>query len=308
MTQTTADVTSTRSPRPEGRRTQRIRRPSAWPYAAPALIALAVLLIYPLGYNVWLSMHIDRLSVDDGTFVGLGNYFEVIGRGDLLPTIGRTLVFTFGSLILQFLLGLAGALALEFFPRASRVLRPVLLIPWVVPAVAVGAIWASILDANTGMANAVLHLAGLAPVAWLSDPTLAMAALIIVNTWKSTPYWILMISAALQTVPKELTEAARVDGARHVRIAWSVLLPSIRPVLITTTLLAFIWTFNYFDLVYLLTNGGPDGATRTLPFVIWETSLKFNRFDYAATYSVLSVLITGIAIGFYMRVARKAQK
>ncbi|WP_350350873.1 sugar ABC transporter permease [Microbacterium sp. A8/3-1] len=117
-----------------------------------------------------------------------------------------------------------------------------------------------------------------------------------------------MISAALQTVPKELTEAARVDGARYVRIVWSVLLPSIRPVLITTTLLAFIWTFNYFDLVYLLTDGGPDGATRTLPFVIWETSLKFNRFDYAATYSVLSVLITGIAIGFYMRVARKAQK
>ncbi|MFD6175521.1 carbohydrate ABC transporter permease [Isoptericola sp. NPDC060282] len=261
--------------------------------------------MYPLGYNIWLSLHIDRLSADDGKFVGLQNYVDVLTQGELAGTIGRTLVFTFGSMVLQFAIGLVAALALEFFPRASRAMRPLLLAPWVIPAVAVGAIWASILDTNTGMANAVLAVFGGSPVAWLSSPALAMGSLIVVNTWKAAPYWILMISAALKTIPKELEEAARVDGAPYWRIVWHVLLPGIRPVVVTTGLLAFIWTFNYFDLVYLLTNGGPDNATRTLPFAIWESSLKFNRFDQAATYSVLSVLITGIAIAFYMRVARR---
>ncbi|ACQ81955.1 binding-protein-dependent transport systems inner membrane component [Beutenbergia cavernae DSM 12333] len=288
-----------------GRRAPTVRRPTAWPYALPAFVALAVLLLYPLGYNVWLSLHIDRLSPEDGTFVGLANYAEVLRQGALLGTLGRTLVFTLGSLVLQFVVGLAAALALERFPRGSRVLRPLLLAPWVIPAVAVGAIWLSILNPTNGMANAFLATVGIGPVEWLSDPVLAMGALIVANTWKSAAYWILMISAGLKTVPKEGVEAARVDGASYPRIVWHVLLPGIRPVLVTTALLAFIWTFNYFDLVYLLTNGGPDNATTTLPFAIWQSSLKFSRFDQAATYSVLSVLVTGIAIGAYFRVARR---
>ncbi|QOR70832.1 sugar ABC transporter permease [Ruania alkalisoli] len=285
-----------------------VRRPVAWPYALPALLALVVLLVYPLGYNIWLSMHIDRLSPEDGTFVGFANYVQVFRQGDLVGTLGRTLVFTFGSMICQFIVGFAAALAMEHFPRGSRVLRPILLAPWVIPAVAVGAIWLSILNPTNGMANAMLAVVGIAPVEWLSHPALAMGALIVANTWKSAPYWMLMISAGLKTVPRETAEAARVDGANYARLVWHVYLPGIRAVLATTALLAFIWTFNYFDLVYLLTNGGPGDATTTLPFAIWESSLKFSRFDQAATYSVLSVLATGLAIVMYFRLARKAQR
>ena len=289
--------------RSDGRSTG--RRLRAWPYALPAFIALALVLIYPLGYNVWLSLHVDRLSADDGTFVGLANYFEVLQRSELLGTLGRTLVFTIGSLVLQAIIGFAGALALESFPRAARVIRPLLLAPWVLPGVAVAAIWLAVLNPLSGFANTALAVFGVPPVQWLSDPALAMACLIVANTWKAAPYWMLMISAGLQTIPRETIEAAKVDGASNFRVVWHVILPALRPVLITTTLLAFIWTFNYFDLVYLLTDGGPGDATTTLPYAIWETSLKFNRFDEAAVYSVLSILVTGVAIGFYMAVSRR---
>lgn len=283
----------------------RIKRARAWPFALPALIALVLVLLYPLIYNVWISLHVDRLSAQDGEFVWFENYVKVFQSGALLATLGRTLVFTIGSLVLQFIVGLASALALEAFPRAARVIRPLLLTPWVMPGVAVAAIWLAILNPITGLANRLLGLVGVDPVQWLSTPTLAMLSLIVVNTWKSAPYWMLMLSAGLKTVPKEVVEAAKVDGASYLRIVWHVLLPGIRPVLATTSLLAFIWTFNYFDLAYLLTNGGPGDATTTLPFAIWESALKFNRFDQAAAYSVLSIVLTGIAIAFYLRATRK---
>lgn len=287
------------------RRAGRIPRPRAWPFALPAFIALTLVLIYPLAYNIWISLHVDQLSVQDGEFVWLDNYVKVFESGQLAATLGRTLVFTFGSLILQFIVGFASALALEAFPRGARVIRPLLLTPWVMPGVAVAAIWLAILNPISGLANRVLGLVGIEPVQWLGTPALAMFSLIIVNTWKSAPYWMLMLSAGLKTVPKELAEAAKVDGASYFRVVWHVYLPGIRPVLATTSLLAFIWTFNYFDLAYLLTNGGPGDATTTLPFAIWQSALKFNRFDQAAAYSVLSIALTGIAIAFYLRATRK---
>jgi len=286
------------------RRGTQIKRPKAWPFALPAFIALALVLLYPLVYNVWISLHIDRLSAQDGEFVWFDNYAKVFQSGALLATLGRTLVFTVGSLLLQFVVGLASALALEAFPRAAKAIRPLLLTPWVMPGVAVAAIWLAILNPISGLANRLLGFAGVEPMQWLSAPELAMASLIVVNTWKSAPYWMLMLSAGLKTVPKEVIEAAKVDGAPYLTIVWHVLLPAIRPVLATTSLLAFIWTFNYFDLVYLLTNGGPGDATSTLPFAIWESALKFNRFDQAAAYSVLSILLTGIAIALYLRASR----
>ncbi|MGW5188070.1 carbohydrate ABC transporter permease [Kribbella sp. NPDC004138] len=283
----------------------RSRHERAWPYAVPAFGALLLVLAYPLAYNVWVSFHVQRLSPSDGRFVGLSNYQRVFDSGALTDTLGRTMVFTVGSLVCQFVVGLATALALEAFPRAAKVIRPLLLAPWVMPGVAVAAIWLSILNPLTGLGSRLLDLVGLPPVQWLATGWSAMLSLIVVNTWKSAPYWMLMLSAALKTVPREVVEAARADGASYFRVVWHVQLPGIRPVLATTSLLAFVWTFNYFDLAYLLTNGGPNDATSTLPFAIWESALKFNRFDQAAAYSVVSILLTGIAIGFYLRVSRR---
>ncbi len=296
----------TTSLQPAGYRGVRIKRPAAWPFALPAMVALVIVLLVPLGYNLWISVHVDRISAADGTFVGLENYIRVIQNGTLAATLGRTMQFTVGSILLQSVLGFSCALALEKFPRASQLIRPVLLVPWVIPGVAVAAIWMAIFNPLTGLANRILTMVGMAPIEWLGNPAYAMWCLILVNTWKSAPYWILMLSAGLTSVPKETREAATIDGARYLQVLWHVILPGLRPVLITTTLLAFIWTFNYYDLAYLLTKGGPDGATTTLSFAIWESALKYNRFDEGAAISVLSIALTGIAIvAYFVTLKRK---
>ena len=288
------------------RRTSRLRKKlAAWPYALPAFIAILATLIYPLVYAIWLSFHRDRLSAEDGQFVGWSNYQEIFARGQLAGTLGRTLIFTFGSMTISLVIGFAAALALESFPRGSKIIRPILLMPWVIPGVAIAAIWITILNPVTGLANRVLDIFGIAPVGWLGSPAMAMTSLIIVNTWKGFPFAMLMLSAGLTTIPKEVLEAARIDGAGYYRILWSVILPLLKPVLSIILVLGFIWTFNYFDLAYLLTDGGPNGGTTTIPYAIWQSSIRFNRFDQGAAYSVLSILITSVAIVFYLRVTKK---
>ena len=288
------------------RRTSHLRKKlAAWPYALPAFLAISATLIYPLVYALWLSFHRDRLSAEDGQFVGWANYQEIFARGQLAGTLGHTLVFTFGSMTASLIIGFAAALALEAFPRGSKVIRPILLMPWVIPGVAIAAIWLTILNPVTGLANDILGRFGVAPVGWLGSPGMAMTSLIIVNTWKGFPFAMLMLSAGLTTIPKEVLEAARIDGAGYYRILWSVILPLLKPVLSIILILGFIWTFNYFDLAYLLTDGGPSGGTTTIPYAIWQASIRFNRFDQGAAYSVLSVLITSVAIVFYLQVTRK---
>lgn len=285
--------------------TRRRSLPRAWPFALPALVALVLVLAYPLVWNFWLSLQINRLSPRDGEFVGLANYLRVYSSGALGDTILRTLVFTIGSVLAQFLLGLTIALALEELPRTARIVRPLLLMPWVMPGVAVAGVWLGILNPATGAAEHLARALGFGPVGWLSTPAMAMTTLILVNTWKGTCYWMLMISAGLKTIPRETIEAARLDGASYLRVVWHVILPGLRPVLAAVAVLASVWTFNYFDLVFLLTNGGPMGSTATLPFVIWESSFKFYRYDMGATYSVVSVLFAAAGIGLYLVVTRK---
>lgn len=285
--------------------TRRRSLPLSWPFALPALVALVLVLAYPLVWNFWLSLHIERLSPRDGEFVGLANYLRVYNSGALGDTILRTLVFTIGSVLAQFLLGLTIALALEELPRTARIVRPLLLMPWVMPGVAVAGVWLGILNPATGAAEHLARAMGFGPVGWLSTPAMAMTTLILVNTWKGTCYWMLMISAGLKTIPRETIEAARLDGASYLRVVWHVILPGLRPVLAAVAVLASVWTFNYFDLVFLLTNGGPMGSTATLPFVIWESSFKFYRYDMGATYSVVSVLFAAAGIGLYLFVTRK---
>lgn len=285
--------------------TRRRSLPRAWPFALPALVALVLVLAYPLVWNFWLSLHIERLGPRDGEFVGLANYLRVYNSGALGDTILRTLIFTIGSVLAQFLLGLTIALALEELPRTARIVRPLLLMPWVMPGVAVAGVWLGILNPATGAAEHLARMLGIGPVGWLSTPGMAMTTLILVNTWKGTCYWMLMISAGLKTIPRETIEAARLDGASYLRVVWHVILPGLRPVLAAVAVLASVWTFNYFDLVFLLTNGGPMGSTATLPFVIWESSFKFFRYDMGATYSVVSVLFAAAGIGLYLFVTRK---
>jgi multiple sugar transport system permease protein len=283
---------------------RRRRHRAVWLYIAVPAIVSAGLALYPLLYNIWISLHVNNLGPNDGNFVGLLNYRNVFRFEDFFGVLGITLIWTFAGLLFQFLIGFAVALALDLELPGSRVIRALLLSPWVMPGVVVGAIWLTIYSPITGLANKVLGWFGVSAVDWLGAKSSALPALIFTNIWKGFPFWMLMIAAALKTIPADLHEAARIDGAGYVQRLRYVVLPGIRSVLVLTSMLAFIWTFNYFDLAYTLTQGGPDGATTTVPFQIYKTSFEFNRFDEGAAQSVLTLLLMVVAIGTYMKLVR----
>ena len=173
------------------------------------------------------------------------------------------------------------------------------------PGVVISAIWLAIYNPIGGLANAVLSWFGLPGRDWLGDPQTALPALILVNVWKGVPFWMLMLAAGLKAIPADLYEAASLDGASYLQQVRHVILPGLRNVLVLTALLAFIWTFNYFDLSYAMTQGGPGQATTTLSFDIYRTSFVYNRFDQGAALSVVSFVLMAVAIAVYAVAARK---
>ncbi len=269
----------------------------------PAVVAAAVAL-YPLLYNVWISLHVNNLSVSDGEFAGMLNYRNVFKFDDFWSVLGITLVWTFASIVLQFVIGFVAALALDTGIRGAGAIRVVLLTPWVMPGVVIGAVWLAIYNPISGLITEVLSWFGASGVDWLGSQSSALPAVIFANVWKGFPFWMLLISAGLKAIQQELHEAAAVDGASYPQRIRTVVLPGLSTVLALTGTLAFIWTFNYFDLIYTLTSGGPNGSTSTVPYLIWQTSFQFNRLDEGAAQSVLTFVLMAVAIAIYLRSSR----
>ena len=275
-----------------------------WLAAVPTLVA-AGLVIYPLVYNAWLSLHVDRLSARDGQYVGLRNYAQLVQFGNLAEALWTTVLWTLASIVFQGVIGLALALALDRPGRGVLLARTLLLTPWVMPGVVISALWLAIYNPIGGLANEVLGWFGVGGHDWLGDPRTALPALVVTNIWKGASFWMLMLAAGLKAIPADLHEAAALDGAGYLNRVRHVVLPGLRSVLVLTTLLAFIWTFNYFDLSYAMTQGGPGRATTTLAYDIYQTSFVYNRFDQGAALSVVSFILMAVAIGVYALAARR---
>lgn len=304
MTATTATAVSARGPT-DPRPPRDRRRWGGWSMAAIPTLVAAGLVVYPLVYNVWISLHVNRLSPNDGTFDDIRNYVQLVQFGNLGVTLWTTLVWTLGSIVFQGLVGLVLALALDRPGRGITVARTLLLTPWVMPGVVISAIWLVIYNPIGGLANGVLSWFGFAGHDWLGDPNTALSALVLTNVWKGAPYWMLLLGAGLKAIPADLYEAASLDGASYLQQVRHVVLPGLRNVLVLTALLAFIWTFNYFDLSYAMTQGGPGTTTTTIAYDIYKTSFVYNRFDQGSALSVVSFVLMAVAIGVYALAARR---
>ncbi len=265
----------------------------------PALAFLALTLLWPLLSAVDLSLRDVKFVGQEGAFVGLENYRAVLGDGDVWAALGRSLVWVLGNAVLQTALALAAALALaERFPGVEG-LRSWVVLSWIVPTVVVVIIWRWLLSSSGGMVNPLLQSTGLidAPVGFFADRPSAMASLIAINSWRWFPFIALMLLAGLTRIPSDLYEAARLDGAnawrRFTRITW----PLLKPTLITLGVVGTLLSFNVFDIIWLITAGGPAQGTTTLPVLIYETAFKGYRLSEAAAISVLtSLLLMAFAI------------
>jgi multiple sugar transport system permease protein len=241
---------------------------------------------------VLLSLRDVRIVGSEGPFVGFANYGKVLSDPVFWSAAGLSLLWVAANAVVQTALALAAALILHQQFPGVRIARTWVILTWIVPTVVVVMIWRWLFSTSGGMVNPLLMASGAtsAPVGFFATPWTAFATLVFVNSWRWFPFIALMILAGLTRIPSELHEAARVDGAgpwkRFTRITWPLLAPTLAVLLVIGTLLSF----NVFDIIWLLTAGGPAGGTRTLPILIYETAFKGYRISEAATVAVLASL------------------
>jgi multiple sugar transport system permease protein len=289
------------------------RRRLAYLLILPALILVLLLNLYPIIEAVIVSMQRQNMIRPNPTgFVGLMHYRRLLLEEDeFFHSLTLTIIWSVGSVIGAYLLGLGLALLLNQRIRARGFFRALFLIPWVIPDVCTALVWKWLYGDELGIINFLLRRVGLIdqPILWLSETGTAMLAVIIVQVWKLYPVMFIALLAALQNVPEELHEAAKLDGATAWQRFWHITLPFLRPVSIIMTLLGAIWTFQSFDLVYLLTGGGPADATNILAVLVYEKGFIAFDVGYAAALGMLMLgclMILSVAYLFAYR-AKDAQ-
>ncbi len=264
-------------------------QPYVW--LIPAFALLGFVVGYPILQNIIASFTSGVAGAN--SFVGFAQYEAVLSDPVFYQSVVLTIEWTVGVTALQFVLGAVAALAADRNTWFVRRARSILIIPWVLPGVVVANIWV-VFYYDNGLINSFLGLIGIhTNQAWLADGHTALIAVIIAAAWKGFPFYFLLLLAGLQGVPVETREAARVDGASSAQTLFRVVLPQMRAIITTSLVLGVIATSNYFDGVYLMTGGGPSGATLTLP--VWLYNTAFSNFDFAKA-SALSVIILVIVL------------
>jgi multiple sugar transport system permease protein len=265
-------------------------------FLAPAVALLLALTVYPFFYIVRLSLY--RMSPGGEVFVGADNFLRLVRDPLFFQSLGQTLVFTVGALALEFGLGLGLALLLDSQIRGRSLWRSLLLLPMILPPVV----------PNFGVLNGALQLGGVdtSRLTWLADPSVALAAVIVVDVWEWTPFVFLILLAGLQAIPEEPYEAARIDGASAWQTFRHVTLPLLAPAILVALLLRTIDLLRIFDQVFILTQGGPGFATETISLYIYKTAFRFFDFGYAAAMSLLLLVGTLMVSRLYLRFLQRA--
>jgi multiple sugar transport system permease protein len=280
---------------------------TGYAYLVPVVVVLAGTVLFPILKAIQMSLyHHVLIKPQEYGFIGLGNYARLLRDDVFWLSLWNSFVWVFGSVSLQFVGGFAAALLLHQTFHGRAVVRTLTLLPWVIPGVVVALIWEFLYQPNYGAINDVLGRLGMMTekVAWLSNPSLAMPAVIVTNVWRGVPFFAIMLLAGLQAIPDELYEAARVDGASVTQRFWHITVPLLRPIIVVATATRIIWTFNYADLIFVMTSGGPAHATQiTSTYTLLQAYSNLD-FGYAATLSVVLLVIMLVFTILYLRVTR----
>jgi len=263
-------------------------------FAAPLLVYLLGFYVYPLLRSVDLSVHdytVRAFVQGDAEFVGLSNYREVISSPLFGKAIMNTVVFVGGSLIFQYAIGLALAVFFRSSFRLSGVLRALFLVPWLLPLIVSGSVWAWMMNSESGVVNFLLGIVGVDPINWLTSPDTAMLAVVIANIWLGIPFNLVIHYSGLQNIPEDLYEAASLDGAGSGKQFWSITFPLLRPVTAITLLLGLVYTLKVVDIIWVMTTGGPADASTTLAIWSYREAFGTGRPDMSPAAAVGNILI-----------------
>ncbi|MGK9219462.1 MULTISPECIES: carbohydrate ABC transporter permease [unclassified Microbacterium] len=257
------------------------------------MLFLGVVVFYPLAREIWISFTDAGIAnPNGGDFIGLGNYEEVLASPQLRQALGVTALYTVATVVASLIIGVVSALAVDRpFPGRS-IARAVLLFGWAVPNVAAALIWSWMYNQQSGVLNALVTALGGSPIGWLTDSSVAIWSVTLTTVWQVAPFVMLTTLAALQGVPPELREAARIDGADALNVFRTATLPHIRPAIALSALLATVWTIRRFEIIYLLTGGGPLGSTSTLVIQLRREAFENYDLGAAATFGVVGLAVS----------------
>ncbi|MGW8564804.1 carbohydrate ABC transporter permease [Isoptericola sp. NPDC055881] len=293
------------------RRARTRERTAQWLFLVPAIAYVLVFFGYPIVKNFVMGSQdytVRTFVSGEAPWVGLDNYVEVVTSSIFRTSVVNTALFTVGSIVGQFVIGLLFAL---FFKRRfplGNVLRSLLLLPWLLPMIAGTAVWKWILDQDGGVLNEALRAVGLvdAPVHWLTSPDVALVAVVIVNVWVGIPFNMTLLYSGLQNIPEELYEAGALDGATGVKAFWHITWPNLRPVVSVVLVLGVIYTLKVLDIILGLTGGGPAGATETLATDSYRRSFQEFSFGTGAAVSNILIVVSLLFAVVYLRANRRA--
>ncbi|MBU1356248.1 MAG: sugar ABC transporter permease [Candidatus Edwardsbacteria bacterium] len=275
----------------------------------PALAVIVLVLLVPLGYCFYLSLFKHSLGTGIRDFIGLNNYIALLGDHRFTASVFRTMLFVSVTLTLEISVGFGLALMMHSLVRGRGLVRAVVMIPWAVPTVIAAMIWGWMFNDRLGLANRLLDLVGLipAPLVWLADPALTWTAIVMAEVWKTAPFVALIILAGLQMIPIELYQAAEVDGAGAFQKFRMITLPLLWPTILLALLFRTIDALRVFDLIMVMTGGGPAGSTEVLSLYNYKTLFSHLDFGYGSAMSMaLFLLVMSFSLVYVRMMARRA--
>ncbi|MEW5857208.1 MAG: sugar ABC transporter permease [Cyanobacteriota bacterium] len=272
---------------------------TGWILLLPALLVLLFVYGYPIVRAFWLSLFTKNLGTElQPVFAGLDNYGRMAGDGRFWQSFWTTTVFTTSAVIIELLLGLGIALVLNQKFRGRSLVRTTAILPWALPTAMIGLAWGWIFNDQFGVVNDILRRVGLIEggINWLGEPTLALMAVIFADVWKTTPFISILLLAGLQSISSDLYEAHSIDGATPWQNFTRITLPLLMPQILIALLFRFAQSFGIFDLIAVMTGGGPGGATEVVSLYIYATVMRYLDFGYGAALVVVTFLLLIVAV------------
>nr|WP_290223650.1 sugar ABC transporter permease [Trichocoleus desertorum] len=272
---------------------------TGWILVTPALLLLLLVFAYPIGRAFWESFFTKNLGSElQPVFSGVENYTRMALDGRFWQSLRNTTIFTVASVVLELLIGMGIALVLNQAFRGRGIVRTIAILPWALPTALIALAWTWIFNDQYGVVNDILQRLGLIEtgINWLGDPTLAMIAVIIADVWKTTPFISILLLAGLQSISSDLYEAHALDGASAWQSFRQITLPLLMPQILIAGLFRFAQSFGIFDLIAVMTGGGPGGATETVSLYVYSTVMRYLDFGYGAALVVVTFLLLVLAV------------
>ncbi|MDJ1018377.1 MAG: sugar ABC transporter permease [Paracoccaceae bacterium] len=275
----------------------------------PTVLVFCAVIVYPLVSAIYLSLFSIYTPTLEGEWVGLSNYRELLAKGEFWSSLWTNIIWTVGTLTLQIVFGVGMALVLHQNLIFRSLARSLILFPYFVSTVVAVLVWRWLFNDLYGILNHFVMLSGASdmPVDWLGSMPNALLSVILVGAWKYFPFVVIATLARLQTIPDHLYEAAKIDGAGPIARFFDVTLPQLRDVLVVIIMLRAIWDFKEFDLIFLLTGGGPVTSTQTLPLLVYKEAFALNQMGMASAYAVVMMAIMLVFMILYIRRTREEE-